>query len=565
MSTFRPLLGGENFAEIRKGNFCYVDKTGFLSDFLDPLPAKVSLFTRSRRFGKTLFLSMLASFFDITKDSGKLFEGLKVAANAKLCEDWMNRYPVVFLTMKDVDRPDCTRAVRCIHSLISQYCSGHEYLLTSERVKDADKRFLRRCLSDEVDEDTLSHSLQVLTRALSDHYGRKTVVLIDEYDVPLAKAQENSYYDDMVQFMRWFLSEGLGANPSLKMAVLTGCLRVSQESIFSGINFVDCYDVATPAFADVFGFTQAEVDQLLVEAGCEEKADVIREWYCGYRFGTSYGMYCPWSILSYLRDTCRFNDDRPKPYWVNTSGNELTKGFDGRIPASIQESMIRLMEGKHVSAVISSELNYNKIYNRTDYFLTLLYFTGYLTEKQTDDKNELQEKLNLTNLSIPNKEVKVSFENEISSWFADIMPEGMVFYEFLNSFWNGDVERLTNLLNERMISSASLHEYQYSESFYRALLRGIFQLRYVTLSNGDGGVGRGVLTVFDDNEQRVALIEVKAADSEETMEKTVSDALAQVEQQYDAGYGLKEYREILHWGMAFHKKSCRMGVRRVKR
>ena len=564
------IVNTEQFTELRQSYGYYVDKTGFLLQFLqDPTdttrfrsPSSVSLFTRPRRFGKTLFMSMLASFFDIERKSRDLFAGLKVSANEKLCGEWMNKYPVICLSLKDVDKPTFERALARIHVLIRKFCNQHKYLLDSEEVDDDDKDYIRQYLGSKTDEDTLELALQVLTRALSCYYDKQTIVLIDEYDVPVAKAAERGYYDEMVHFMRGFLSGALKTNDYLKLGILTGALRITKESIFTGLNNLDCFDIATSRYADVFGFTQGEVDQLLADADLEEKREILREWYDGYHFGERSDIYCPWSIMKYLADVQSIPREKPKAYWVGTSGNELTKGFRGHVPASIQDDMASLVDGKNIAANINTTLNYNHVYDKKDNFWTLLYLTGYLTPVEENANTAASSTPGRIALAIPNREVREAFESEIKTWFDDIAPEDDLLDDFFQPFWDGDATKFEHELHERLLLSSSFRDYRYREYFYHSLLLGIFMLKYTVTSNREAGNGIFDLTVVNNDINIAAVIEVKRAGSEKNLEASVEDALTQIEErQYDAELKARGYTTILHWGMAFFKKSCKMGVR----
>lgn len=567
MSLFKYPIGISDFEDIRRRNFTYVDKTGFLSDFLGHQSIKVTLFTRPRRFGKSLFQSMLASFFDITKDSRELFAGLKVASNTALCNEWMNKHPVIYISLKDIEAKNFSEALEYIKFTIQDVFKKHEYILSNSNMNNDDKDIFKQLEKGSSNAALLSYSIKFLTRILYKYYNKHVIILIDEYDVPISKSVENNFYEEMISFYRRFLSGPLKDNECLAFAILTGCLRIAKESIFTGLNNVKCCDIDYPVYSDVFGFTHDEVDKLLTDAHCKEMHDAIKEWYDGYNFGQCNNIYCPWSILNYLDDMraigCKIE---PKAYWVGTSGNEITKGFNGCIPASIQESMIALRDGKSVSTIINNELNYKEIYNQSNNFWSLLYFTGYLTKKYNNKSDFIKNNnLEIVELSIHNKEVNIAFENEIISWFSNIVPKNDLQAEFFRIFWDGDAVKLTKILNEYMLLSASFRDYQYKESFYHALLQGIFMFNYKTLSNREEGIGIYDLAIFDGSNKKAAIIEVKASKSEDDMKKCAKKALSQIaKKKYDVRCRHEGYTEIFHWGMAFYKKSCMMSVRRVK-
>ena len=368
------ILNIENFETLRKENGYYVDKTGFLEKFLED-PADASLFTRPRRFGKTLLMSMLASFFDITKDSRDLFAGLKIAENEELCKEWMNQYPVIFLTLKGIENPTFERALAHIHDQIRTFCRQHKYLLTSELVYDTDKDSIRHYLDSMTDEDTLELALQVLTRSLFCHYGKRAIVLVDDYDAPLAEAAERGYYQEMMRFMRCFLGNVLKTNFDLEFGILTGVLRITEDSL----NNLDCFDISTFSYSDSFGFTQEEVDRLLTDSDFEDKLNTIQTWYGGYHFGKPQELYCPWSIMNHLVALGANPQESPNAYWDGLTPNGLTGGFLERIPSTIQDDIASLTEGKTIAAEINEDLNYDQVYTEEDNFWTLLYLTGYLT------------------------------------------------------------------------------------------------------------------------------------------------------------------------------------------
>ncbi|MBQ3170833.1 MAG: AAA family ATPase, partial [Mailhella sp.] len=330
MSASNILIGGESFRRIREDNCYYIDKTMFLEELLSQTPPMVSLITRPRRFGKTLNMTMLQEFFDIRQDSRKLFEGLAISKNEALCDAWMNKYPSVFLSMKNVEGMSFDDAYIYFRDLASRLCSDHGYLIDSPRVAELEKRLLKSILDQEADAGAVSNILLTLSRALHAHWGKPAILLIDEYDVPLARAEQNGYYSEMVSFIRNMLGAALKTNPSLQLAVLTGCLRIAKESIFTGLNNFKCYGISDPKFSDKFGFTSQEVDTLLADAHFSDKKDVMREWYDGYRFGLGQEIYCPWDILQYVDDLQTDPNAKPQAYWSNTSSNSIIKKFIGR-------------------------------------------------------------------------------------------------------------------------------------------------------------------------------------------------------------------------------------------
>ena len=548
----------ENFDTLRQAGGYYVDKTGFLDKFLES-PADASLFTRPRRFGKTLFMSMLASFFDVTKSNRALFAGLKVAQNENLCKEWMNQYPVIFLTLKTVDKLSYAKALERIQILISDVCTLHDDVLENNRVKARDRKVFQKLMDCETNETTLCSSLLTITRVLFQHYNKPVILLIDEYDVPVAKAAERGYYDEMIVFMRGFLSDALKTNPYLKFGILTGALRITKESIFTGLNNLDCFDIANPKYADVFGFTQDEVDQLLADAGLEEKRDALREWYDGYHFGDRSDIYCPWSIMKYLDDMQSVPKAPPKAYWVGTSGNDLPRDFAKRLPAEedVQGKIAALLGGNAVAVKLTPNMNYVDVLKNANNFWTLLYLTGYLTPTSNAELYEGEKNARDSLLVIPNKEVREVFQEEMEAWFENILPVNRQ-NALYRALWAQDVQGLEEQLAALLVGT-SFHDAK--ESYYHGLMYGILAMRYgETISNGESGLGLYDIVVEDRVNERAAVLEFKRVSSAEQMDASVQEALGQIERRdYDVRLRARGCKTVLHVGIAFCQKSARVG------
>ena len=563
------IMNTENFAALRKDAGYYVDKTGFIEAFLkNPSnagrfrsPSDVTLFTRPRRFGKTLFMSMLAEFFDIDRKSRELFAGLRVAKNEALCREWMNQYPVIFLTLKGIEKPTFERALARIHVPIRTFCSQHKYLLSSDRVSDEDKDSIRQYLGSKTDEDTLELALQVLSRALSCHNGKQTIVLIDEYDVPVAKAAGRGYYDEMLVFMRGFLVNALTSNPYLKFAILTGVSRITQQSLFSDLNNLECFDIGTASYSDVFGFTQDELNQLLSEAGLEEKRETLKAWYDGYLFGNRSDIYCPWSIMQYLDELQRTPREGPKAYWVGTGGNELPRDLARRLPAEedVQGKIAALLGGNAIAVKLNPNMNHVDVLKNANNFWTLLYLTGYLTLTSNAALYEGEKNARDSLLVIPNREVREVFQEEMEAWFANILPVNRQ-NALYRALWAQDAQGLEEQLTA-LLAGTSFHDAK--ESCYRGVMYGILAMRYGdTISNGESGPGLYDLVVEDRENERAAVLEFKRAFSAEQMDASVREALGQIESQgYDVRLRAKGCKTILHVGIAFCQKAAGVGFR----
>ena len=492
----------DDFAELRLGDGYYVDKTGFIEEFLQNpadrskfrVPADATLFTRPRRFGKTLFMSMLAEFFDITRESRELFAGLKVSANEKLCAQWMNRYPVIFLSLKDVDKPTYARALTDFQDIIAVYCTGHKYLLSSDKVEPADKVLLQKYIDRAADEDTLGRSLKTLIRVLAAHYDKPAIVLIDEYDAPVAKAASHGYYPKMIEFIRSFLVSALKSNRKcLKFGILTGCLRIARESIFSGLNHLKVFGISDTKYADVFGFTQGEVQALLASAGLSAKEREIREWYDGYCFGKQQEIYCPWSIMNYLEALQDDADASPLAYWQNTSENSLIKRlFPGSSPEMAQD-MADFIAGGCLVKELRPNPTFESLDSTPGNLWTLLYMSGYLTkasmeraEEQGVSPNPVGNRLPMV---IPNREVREIFKTEIDIWFKKSVSQSLQ-NAFLSAFWRADAEALQRELEAILLEKVSSKDLAKDsseaprENFYHGLLVGYFLVVYPqTFSN----------------------------------------------------------------------------------
>ncbi len=561
----------EDFVVVRKGRGYYVDKTWFIEQFLqsrnDPeffrVPHRATLFTRPRRFGKTQFLSMLAAFFDRKMESQgrELFAGLKVMSNERLCQEWMNKYPVLFLNMKRVGKPTFSESMKSLKKLISEVSRLHAAeVLESQAVDSEDKKSFQKLCDKTAEYNDLMDAPFLLTKILSAHHGKKTILLIDEYDDPLSKSFYHKYYNEMLPIMQSFYGTVLKGNEHLNFAIITGILRVGIESLFSDANNVTNYDIAKKTkYDDLFGFNQQEVDDVLAGAGLVDRRDEIRTWYDGYHFGKREDIYCPLSVMSCAEDMQTVPELEPDDYWVNTSKNHILKGFAGHVPLNILKHMQALMEGKTISASINQSMDYDEVNVSIDNFWTLLFLTGYLTGSNDIEHCYNEHLKGNTLLAIPNKEVYSAFEREIKKWFGQFLKSDDQ-KEFLRKFWAGDAQGLEKLLSDKLMQSASFRDYKDKEGFYHALLLGAFMFDYRVVSNREAG--EGVFDLMVEDNKCGAIIEIKRGEEKENLESKVQEALEQIEvRNYDMELRAKGCEKIAHWGMAFSKKTCKVAVK----
>ena len=554
MSRVRVKIGGEKFRVIRENSCYYADKTALIEDFLNGEPPEAFLFTRPRRFGKTLMMTMLRDFFDISQDSKSIFEGLAISKNKALCDKWMNQYPTVFVTFKGIRELTFEEALGKIRSRIGELCKAFKFLIDSSSVDETDREKLAALKAENSSKRHLADSLKTLCSALYAHYGKPVILLIDEYDVPLARAQENGYYSEMAVFIQDMLEEVLKTNDFLQFAILTGCLRITKESSYTGLNNLRCYGISDVRFADKFGFTSNEVDDLLSAAGFPEKKDVIKEWYDGYRFGDDTEIYCPWDILQYIEDLQAKATAKPKAYWENTSGNSPVRSFIGNTAFKVSSKIEKLLADGYVTSSINEGLTYDSLYESEENLWTLLYLTGYLTTASPDMVNDCDASADGQPLVIPNKEVKAIFLKTIKSWFKDTM-QAMDRKPLFDAFWNGDSEGFQEKFSGILLKSISFHDYH--ENFYHAVLTGTFiGAGWEVTSNPESGLGRLDVLVKDEDNARAAIIEVKRSKTAGEMAKDAEDAIIQIkENKYVANFE-GDYKKIMFWGISFWKKFC---------
>jgi len=539
-------VGAESFEALRQSGGYYVDKTELIYDLVNANNT-VTLFTRPRRFGKTLTMSMLESFFDCSRDSRAVFDGLAISRHTEFCDAWMNQYPVIFLTLKDVEGIDFSGALGMLKSVLAKLCIKMESVVKRAKLNQADVDIFDRMMFRKIDVEEVKNSIDVLTRILYTIYSKPVILLIDEYDVPLAKAQENGYYREMLDVIRGMFSVGLKTNDYLKFGVVTGCLRISKESIFTGVNNFSSYSVLSEDFSEYFGFTHGEVEEMLAEAGMGEKSELIRSWYDGYVFGNSY-VYCPWDVVSYVAALLRRPNAMPENYWKNTSGNGILRTFIENAENNVTVDFETLMNGGTIQKTITQELAYDALYDNEDNLWSVLLMTGYVTK--ADPTNPSKEDVELR---IPNREISSIFQDTVVAHFRRGLNRDAQ-REMVQAFWDEDEDRASEKLSNFLWQTISYNDYH--EDYYHAFLAGIFVgLGYAVESNKEHGKGRPDILLKDKMNRRALIIEGKTAKNKSEIEAMKQEAVDQiVRERY--WKGLDGYRTILCYGVCFYQKEA---------
>ena len=556
MTDLKIPVGISDFAKIRKYHYYYVDKTGLIEDLLEKETAEVTLITRPRRFGKTMGMSMLANFFDIRRDSQAMFEGLEIAQNTALCREWRNQWPVLFLSFKRVDGLDFGSAYEMLCTVIAEVCVTHGYLQESARVAQYDKNLLKRIEAGTATQVELKNSFVTLTRAMAAHYGKPVILLLDEYDVPIAKASAKGYYAEMLDVVKG-LMQALKDNDALRFAVVTGCLRIAKESIFTGTNNFVSDTISSSHLNEYFGFTQTDVDRLLKDADCQEHATDIKNWYDGYHFG-DLDAYCPWDVMNYLRDLQRNPKAKPASYWKNTSDNSIIRSFIDYRGTKISQKLETLLSGGYILQKVEEDLTYDYLHSSEENLWSILYLTGYLTQVREDDlPAPLPE--DTSALIIPNAEVREIFETTIQKWF-DESAQTWNLTTLFDAMWSGDAETLTAEINKLLYKTISYHDYK--EDFYHAFLTGILAGSGCAVeSNREHGEGRSDIVVYHPERPQVIIFEAKYAKKLDELEERCEAALDQIEEkQYTKEFD-NGYTSIRCYGIAFYKKCCLVRTR----
>lgn len=551
MTRLNMPIGNDIFSKLREANDYYIDKSELIKQIIQQ-SAEVTLITRPRRFGKSLNMSMLECFFDIRNDSKVLFNDLAISKEQEICDKWMNKYPTVFISLKNISNMAFNDAYNALIYAVSQLYNEHLYLLERD-MSESDREMYNNILFKRPNNTELSNSLYLLTKLLCDYYGKNVILLIDEYDVPMAKGSANGYYREITNVISVLLGTALKGNSYLKFAVLTGCLRIAKESIFTGLNNLYVDSISDDRFDEYFGFTDSEINKLLEDTGLTGSKEVIKEWYDGYHFGKA-DVYCPWDVVNYVSQLQYNPESKPKNYWANTSSNDIIRQFLKKSSTKINEQFSILLQGGTVKTQINENLTYEDLTDTEYNFWSVLYLTGYLTPVCVDSEN------NEAELKIPNKEVRSIFENSIALWFSrDVIPTTLS--EISSLLWNCDEKGLSKIFSKLLFKTISY--YDYNEIFYHAFLAGIFAVSpYEVKSNRENGTGRTDITVIDADNTRAAVFEFKVADTSKELEIKCDEALKQIDdRQYAEELQEDRYIDVITCGAAFYKKKCMVKIK----
>ena len=560
-------MGIENFMEMRTGGFYYVDKTGLIKTLLEN-PGKVNLFTRPRRFGKTLNMSMLKYFFEtgsdvIPFDNGSIFDGLEIARERELCGEYMGKFPVISITLKGATGENYEEAKIMLRRIIGKEAMRFRFLLESDRIDDTERSQYEALISTDktgtftMSDDLLKDSLLMLSQFLQKHYGQGTVILIDEYDVPLDKAYQSGYYDSMVELIRVLFGNALKTNDSLKFAVLTGCLRISKESIFTGLNNFKVYTVKDVRYNEYFGFTDAEVRQMLEYYGFSGQYDAVKEWYDGYLFG-SLGIYCPWDVINYCGDLRDGSVTEPQNYWVNTSSNSIIRKFIDMADAATKDEIERLIGGGSIRKKIRQELTYRDLDSEIDNLWSILFTTGYLTQDGQNDGS-------MTGLVIPNREVQWIFEEQIQDWFkAETRKDLQMLENFCRAFEKNDTDAIEKGFTLYLRKTISIRDTcvrkEMKENFYHGVMLGLFtgMKGWKVKSNAESGDGYSDISVEVEDQEIGIVIELKYAENA-AFDNACREALEQIhDNHYEEALADDGMKTIYRYGIACYKKRCKV-------
>lgn len=561
-ATKKIPVGIENFQDMRKFNFYYIDKTNLIEQLLDNW-SKVTLFTRPRRFGKTLNMSMLRSFFELGTDKS-LFDGLYISKNKELCEEHMGKYPVIFFSLKSVEGLKFENARYRIIEMIGREAQRYEFLAESDKLSENEKAQYKALIALDngkytMDDDILISGIQMLSHLLYKHYGQKTVILIDEYDVPLDKAFENGYYKEMVSLIRGIFGMALKTNDSLQFAVLTGCLRISKESIFTGLNNFEVLSILNTQYDEAFGFTDGEVKQILEDYNLSDHYPDVKEWYDGYHFGNT-DIYCPWDVIRYCKNLCADSAALPEDFWSNSSGNAMVRRFIDKADIRTKNEIERLIAGEDIEKDISQELTYDEIDKSIENLWSVLFTTGYLTHKGCTESGRYR-------LTIPNKEVRNLFIRKIREWFSDVTRnDGKTLEEFCNAFVDKDPRKIEQIFGDYLWNTISIRDTATTkakkENFYHGILLGLlgYKASWLIKSNAESGTGYSDILVEVPDNRTGIVIELKYAEDGD-MDAACSRALEQIEEKdYVDKLRQDGMRNFIKYGIACFKKDCKVVI-----
>ena len=539
-------VGRTDFIRIRNSGNYYIDKTMHISQIVRDGSDSI-LFTRPRRFGKTTFQSMLKAFFDIREDNRDIFTGLAIMDDEEAVEEWMNKWPVIHLTFKDIDGPDFDSAIDVLKGKLMALYQGYGFIDIPD---DAEGAVFRNIKRGECTVNEIRRSLEILGKFLYEHYGKKVIIILDEYDVPLDKAEKNGYYTEMLDVMRAMLLSVLKDCPYTHKGILTGCLRVSKESLFTGLNNLAVYSVTSGKYSSLFGFTEEEVARLLKDTGLEDKASVVRQWYDGYSIG-GVSLYSPWDVVSYVDNLLEDNDAEPENYWANSSGSEVVRRLIDITSASEGDEYSTLINGGAIRKHVVETLTYGNLYSSAENIWSLLFMTGYLTLAGKWKPN------GETELRLPNEEVRSLFARCVDEWFRDRVrtSDRKALFEAL---WTGDAEALSQIISRCLRETISY--YDYKEDYYHAFLAGLLSgAPYTVKSNRETGNGRADILVIDKASNTLVILEVKRAQSRDDLEKLATQALAQLKDR-EYGSDLEDYSKVIGYGVAFYRKEALVKV-----
>lgn len=561
-NTLKLPVGIDSFDKIRKNGFYYIDKSGLIEQLVQ-LGGEVTLFTRPRRFGKTLNMSMLRSFFETGTDAS-LFDGLYISGNKEICDEYMGKYPVIFLSLKDVDGLKYENAKYRIMELIGREAERYFFLGDSDRLSENEKEQYKAVIALQngkysMDENVLTSSLRLLSHLLFQHYGEKTVILIDEYDVPLDKAFQNGYYQEMVSLIRGLFGMALKTNDSLQFAVLTGCLRISKESIFTGLNNFKVLSILDSRFDEQFGFTDQEVKKILDDYELSSHFKETKEWYDGYRFGKA-DIYCPWDVINYVEQLRYDPEAVPQDFWSNSSGNAMVRRFIDMADVSTKNEIERLIAGESIEKDVTPELTYDELDKSIENLWSVLFTTGYLTHKGRTESGKYR-------LVIPNREVRNLFVKKIREWFSDMSrKDGQTLEQLCDAFVNKNVEKIEQIFGDYLWNTISIRDTavakEKKENFYHGILLGLlgYKSTWLIKSNAESGIGYSDILVEVPTNRTGIVIELKYAEGGD-MDAACEEAMRQIEEKgYIAKLKQDGMRNFIRYGIACFKKDCRVVV-----